>query len=122
MEYLLGLPLEYKIRNGELKKISKDIRYKYIPKELMNRPKQGFGVPHERWLRNELKEELLSYTDIGFLKRQGIFKYNETQKLISLFIEKGDGRKNRVVKALWFRTTGALCNCNLIQNKLLCGF
>lgn len=94
IEFSLRLPLEYKIRNGELKKILKDITYKYIPKELMDRPKQGFSVPHERWLRNELKEELLSYTDEGFLKRQGIFSYDETMKLISLFIEKGDGGKN----------------------------
>lgn len=94
MEFSLGLPLEYKIGNGELKKIIKDITYKYIPKELMDRPKQGFEVPRERWLRNELKEELLSYTDSEFLKRQGIFEIDETQKLISLFLEKGDGGKD----------------------------
>lgn len=94
MEFSLGLPLEYKMRNGNLKKILKDITYKYIPKELMDRPKQGFSVPRERWLRNELKEELLSYTDTDFLKRQGIFRHDETQKLVSLFIEKGDGGKD----------------------------
>ena len=94
MEFSLGLPLEYKTGNGELKRILKDITYKYIPKELMDRPKQGFGVPRERWLRNELREELLSYTDSTFLKKQGIFDPDETQKLVALFIEKGNGGKD----------------------------
>lgn len=94
MEFSLGLPLEYKINNGELKKILKDITYKYIPKELMDRAKQGFNVPIERWLRNELKEELLSYTNDEFLKRQNIFNPAETQKLVSLFIKKGNGGKD----------------------------
>lgn len=94
MEFSLGLPIEYKIRNGELKKILKDITHQYIPKKLMDRPKQGFGVPIERWLREELKEELLSYTDLEFLKKQGIFSSNETQRFIRYFIKNGNMGKD----------------------------
>ncbi len=94
IEFSLGLPFEYKISNAGLKQILKDIVYKYIPKKLMDRPKKGFGVPIERWLRNELKEELLEYTDSDFLIKQGIFEPSETQKFISLFVKNGDAGKN----------------------------
>ena len=90
IEFSLGLPLEYKIKNGKLKRILKDITYQYIPKRLMERPKQGFCVPIERWLRNELKEELLAYTDSNFLRKQDIFNSTETQKFINYFIQNGN--------------------------------
>ncbi len=94
IEFSLGLPLEYKIRNGELKKILKDITHQYIPKELMDRPKQGFGVPIERWLRTELREQLLSYTDFTFLKNQDIFEPEQLRKQVSFFVENGSTRGN----------------------------
>lgn len=94
IEFSLGLPLEYKIRNGELKKILKDITHQYIPKELMDRPKQGFGVPIERWLRTELREQLLSYTDLTFLKNQDIFEPEQLRKQVSFFVENGSTRGN----------------------------
>lgn len=100
IEFSLGLPFKYKIKNAGLKQILKDIVYKYIPKKLMERPKKGFGVPIERWLRNELKEELLEYTDSNFLIKQGIFEPSETQKFISLFIQNGDAGKN-YAKFVW---------------------
>lgn len=94
IEFSLGLPLEYKIRNGELKKILKDITHQYIPKELMDRPKQGFGVPIETWLRTELREQLLSYTDFTFLKNQDIFEPEQLRKQVSFFVENGSTRGN----------------------------
>lgn len=94
MEFSLGLPLEYKMKDGELKRILKEITYNYIPKKLMDRPKQGFCVPIERWMRNELKEELLAYTDSVFLKKQGIFNISEIQNFIHYFIQNGNMGKN----------------------------
>ena len=94
MEFSLSLPLEYKIRNGNLKSMIKDLVYRYIPKELMDRPKQGFSVPIEKWLRNELKEELLTYVDKDYLRRQNIFKAEETEKYVYDFIENGNRGKN----------------------------
>lgn len=94
MEFSLSLPLEYKIRNGNLKSMIKDLVHRYIPKELMDRPKQGFSVPIEKWLRNELKEELLTYVDKDYLRRQNIFKAEETEKYVYDFIENGNRGKN----------------------------
>lgn len=94
MEFSLGLPLEYKIKDGNLKRMIKDVTNRYLPKELMDRPKQGFAVPRERWMRNELKEELLSYCNSDFLKKQGLFDISEIQKFVKFFIDSGNmGKK-----------------------------
>ena len=94
VEFSLRLPFEYKIADVESKKIIKDITHKYIPKKLLYRPKQGFSVPIEQWLRNELKEELLSYTDAAFLATQQIFNIHETQKFVNLFLRHGNAGEN----------------------------
>lgn len=90
VEFSIGLPLEYKISDGELKRLLKSITHQYIPREIMERPKQGFSVPIGYWLRNELKEELLCYTESDFLKRQSIFNSEETQKFVYTYIKDGD--------------------------------
>ena len=90
IEFSLRLPSEYKFKNDNLKRIIKDVTYKYIPKELMDRPKQGFAVPREKWLQNELKEELLAYTDDTFIKTQGIFNSYEVKNFVDFFLKNGN--------------------------------
>ena len=56
VEYSYQLPLNLKIRNGQSKWILRQLLYKYVPKEMIERPKMGFGVPIDSWLRGPLKE------------------------------------------------------------------
>lgn len=56
VEFAWSLPLEFKIQNGISKRILREILYKYVPKNLIERPKQGFSVPLDSWLRNELRD------------------------------------------------------------------
>ena len=57
VEFAWSLPLSYKLQNGTTKKILRNILYKYVPKEMMERPKKGFGIPIEKWLqKGEMKE------------------------------------------------------------------
>ena len=49
------VPLDLKVRGGQGKWLLRQILYKYVPKALVERPKMGFGIPIDRWLRGPLK-------------------------------------------------------------------
>lgn len=90
MEYSFRLPHQYKYEKGNKKRILKALAYDYIPRELLERPKVGFSVPLDSWLRGALREQLLDYTNTDFLKQQGIFKEKETRELINNYLKNGD--------------------------------
>ena len=73
VEFSWQLPMKYKIRHGEQKWILKKILAKYLPQNLINRPKMGFGVPIEHWLRKELRDWAVDLLDPKKLAEQGLF-------------------------------------------------
>lgn len=91
MEYSFRLPHSFKDHKGCQKYILKDIAYDYIPKELLERPKSGFSVPMDKWLRGPLREKLTDYASASFLRRQGFFDPEETQRLAEGWLLQGDG-------------------------------
>lgn len=91
MEYSFRIPHEFKYRKGDKKAILKDIAYDYIPREMLDRPKKGFGVPLDQWLRGPLRQQLTDYANYDFLKRQGIFDADFVSKFIADYLQKGDG-------------------------------
>ncbi|MCC9620608.1 asparagine synthase (glutamine-hydrolyzing) [Thalassospira sp. MA62] len=80
VEFAATLPNHMKVRNGQGKWILRQILEKYVPKHLFDRPKMGFGVPLDAWLRGELRdwaEDLLSketFDRHGLLRRDPIMK------------------------------------------------
>ena len=56
VEFANRLPLDYRYKNGNKKKILKDLLYDLVPKNLLNRPKKGFTMPLDIWFRTNLKE------------------------------------------------------------------
>lgn len=90
MEYSFRLDHSFKYDKGNKKRILKDIAYDYIPKELLDRPKVGFGVPLDKWLRGPLKEELQSMIDVSFLKNQGLFDAEYVNGMIGKYLRTGD--------------------------------
>lgn len=91
MEFSYRIPHEFKYHKGDKKHILKDIAYDYIPKELLDRPKVGFGVPLDKWLRGPLKEQLLDYSEQSYLEKQGIFDAQYVSAMIREYIRTGDG-------------------------------
>ncbi len=72
-EYAFALPPH--LRRGQLgpKHLLKKILYRYVPRELVDRPKQGFGIPLDTWMRTELKPLVTEYLDEGRISSAGIF-------------------------------------------------
>ena len=62
--------LELKNEMEREKYLLRKILYKYIPKELLERPKHGFGVPIEEWFKKELKEFYLEYLNKERIKKR----------------------------------------------------
>ncbi|HOS47131.1 MAG TPA: asparagine synthase (glutamine-hydrolyzing) [Bacteroidia bacterium] len=70
VEYVAKLPDSYKLHNGVGKRILKDIVHKYVPKEMMDRPKMGFGVPVVQWMKSDLRDLLEETINESVLKDQ----------------------------------------------------
>ena len=67
--FALSLPDEFKLRGRQSKYLLRQLLYRYVPRELIERPKQGFAVPIEQWLHSLLREELLAIgRDEAFLQ------------------------------------------------------
>lgn len=80
VEFACGLPLGYKIRDGQGKWLLRKVLNRYVPDSLINRPKMGFGVPLDSWLRNELRDWGAALLSESLIKSQGYLNYAEISK------------------------------------------
>ena len=71
VEYALRLPVSYKVRDGRTKWPLRRILDRYVPRELIDRPKRGFGVPLAAWLRGSLRDWAEALLDETRLRREG---------------------------------------------------
>jgi asparagine synthase (glutamine-hydrolysing) len=76
IEFVAKLDPSLKINNGNKKYLLKQIAYRYIPKDLLDRPKKGFSFPIYEWFRGKLRDYLLYYLDGEKLRNEGIFNVN----------------------------------------------
>lgn len=82
VEFAWTLPLSFRQSGGVSKKILRDILYRYVPQELMERPKKGFSIPLHRWLKQkELREWAESLLTPSLLEEQGLFNATNVKKL-----------------------------------------
>lgn len=86
IEWAAQLPDKFKYNNGIKKYILKEIVYKYLPKELMNRPKMGFAIPIEKWMRKELKTHVEEFLSSDRIKNQAIFNSSQIENLKTKFL------------------------------------
>jgi len=102
VEFALGLPLS--MRRGPLgpKHLMRKILYKYVPREILERPKQGFGVPLSRWLRGDLSNLVDEYLAPARIKDGGLFDPGEVAQAVSNFRDGGTANDRLDTQKLWY--------------------
>ncbi len=73
IEFAWSIPYSMKVRDGKGKWLMRETLYRHVPKALIDRPKQGFGIPLEIWLRGPLREWAEDLLSESRLKREGFF-------------------------------------------------
>ena len=83
VEWVAGMPIEWKFRNGTRKYILKKLAKRLgIPSELLHRRKQGFQLPLVEWMRDELKEQFLRVLLEPRTLQRGYFKPQAVRTLV----------------------------------------
>ena len=91
------MPLSMKIRQGEGKWLLKQVLYRHVPKNLIDRPKMGFANPLHEWLRGPLREWAEDLLDAKRLNREGYFNPEPIRRLWDAHLS---GKSNEQY-ALW---------------------
>jgi asparagine synthase (glutamine-hydrolysing) len=97
-EFMAQVPFELKYKDGTSKYLLKQVLYRYVPRELIDRPKMGFGIPMFEWFSEDLKTLLEKHLNKETITAQGFFNYEEIEREMGEF-EKG---KYVNIDKLWF--------------------
>ena len=90
VEFAWTLPMEYKFRDGVTKRVMRDVLYRHVPKELMERPKKGFSIPLHEWLKTgELRDWAESLLDDGRKRCADVIDIKTADSYWSDYTEKG---------------------------------
>ncbi len=101
VEFALRLP--YELRQGPLgtKHLLRRVLYRYVPKSVLERPKQGFSMPMSRWLRGELAPLIDTCLEPGRVRSAGILDPAITERAVRNFREGGPARDRIDVQKVW---------------------
>jgi asparagine synthase (glutamine-hydrolysing) len=83
LDYALALPSNYKVKLGQKKRILREALRGLVPDAILDRPKTGFGVPYQSWLRGPLRDYMLSSIRAGRACRDGIIDFDSAFRLSS---------------------------------------
>jgi asparagine synthase (glutamine-hydrolysing) len=80
VEFAWTLPLEMKLESGRGKKVVRNLLDRYVPRSLIERPKQGFGVPIGQWLRGPLRDWAEALLEPSKMRQQGYLRTELIQR------------------------------------------
>jgi asparagine synthase (glutamine-hydrolysing) len=96
-EFMAQVPFEYKYRNGESKYLLKKVLERYIPKEMIERPKMGFGIPMKEWFEEYMHTLFQEHLTKESLAQHGLLNY----EYIAEEYDKLKEKKSLSVHQLW---------------------
>ena len=108
VEYVFNLSKEQRVAYDEKthsyqpKSILKNILRRYLPEELWKRPKQGFGIPLDEWMRGDLKPFIDKYLSPRRLRATGIFNVEVIEKNKERFLSKRFNNFNMIWSLVQF--------------------
>ncbi len=110
VEFAWSLPIEY-LREGDTgKRILRDVLYRYVPKEMMDRPKKGFSIPIAKWLTDpDLRAWAESLLDRKKIEASGILDADVVEQIWKDFTERGKYRIQIwyiLMFQLWYENEG----------------
>lgn len=97
VEFALQLPLRMKVRGNTSKWLLRQVLYRHVPRRMIERPKMGFGVPIDSWLRGPLRKWADELLDPCALKADGLLKEGPIQAAWQQHLK---GERNRATE-LW---------------------
>ncbi len=105
VEFVWRLPLSLRIRGVENKWILRQVLRKYLPKQIVDRPKAGFSVPLDSWLRGPLRDWAEALLDERRLREEGFFEPGPVRRTWLAFLKAHDEYAGLahlyVAKRLW---------------------
>lgn len=81
LELAWSLPLSMKLQGRDGKRVLKNVLYRHVPRELVDRPKTGFGLPLDSWLRTSLRDWAEAMLSPARLRSEGYFAVEPIQRL-----------------------------------------
>lgn len=97
------MPLNMKLRDGRGKWILRQVLYRHVPQVLVDRPKRGFGVPLDSWIRGPLREWAETLLDESTLNQEGYFNAKLVRKLFDEHISGAANRQHELWDILMFQ-------------------
>jgi asparagine synthase (glutamine-hydrolysing) len=97
VEWSMKLPLKWKLRKGQNKYLLRKLAYRYVPSKILDRPKQGFEVPIDGWLRGPLK----SWAQTEFSNPQNFENAPLSQASLLKLMKTHDSGERRAHPLLW---------------------
>jgi asparagine synthase (glutamine-hydrolysing) len=102
VEFVMRLPSALKLKGFTSKYILKKAMKNWLPDEVINRPKKGFGVPIAKWVKGELKELFEDLLSFNRIKREGFLDPNYINRLLQdHLLNKKDNRKQLWTLLVW---------------------
>jgi len=86
VEFGISLPSEFKVGAGENKRILREIARDFVPRKMIDRPKKGFAIPQDKWLREDLVELVKDVLLDEKSRSRGWYQFKKVEELVKLHI------------------------------------